>query len=138
MIFKRLLVPGLVLGLAGISYWLVSSNVFLLAALALAALLSFLAGSLSRLIAIIWVNIFLVSATSMLFSVFFSNLEPIYLNTFFLTASFLLTGFLSDKYWKFKVSWQNDLFALAISGITVLSLASSKMFRPGGAIAILF
>ena len=138
MIFERLLVSGLVLGLAGISYWLVSSNVFLLAALALAALLSFLAGSLSRLIAIIWLYIFLVSATSMLFSVFFSNLEPIYLNAFFLIASFLLTVFLSDKYWKFKVSWQNDLFALAISGLTVLSLASSKMFRPGGAIAILF
>ena len=138
MSFERLLVPGLVLGLAGVSYWLVSSNVFLFGAFALAALLSFRAGSLSRLVAITWLYIFLVSATSMLFSIFFSNFKPIYLNNFFLIASFLLTVFLSDKYWKFKVSWQNDLFALAISGLTVLSLASSKMFRPGGAIAILF
>ena len=84
MSFERLLVPGLVLGLAGVSYWLVASNVFLFGALALAALLSFRAGSLSRLVAITWLYIFLVSATSMLFSIFFSNFKPSYLNNFFL------------------------------------------------------
>jgi hypothetical protein len=131
--------PQLAVAFAGLlTYGLIASNVIVLAVTAAVMILSFLLGSVSKLVSTFALFVVLMSSLNLIQNILLPDSIQIFRNYFVLALGLLATLLLVSRFKSVKVSWQDDLAAVAISGTLLLLLFSKKLFESGAAIASLF